>query len=326
MYRIRLHYSHEDWAYHRRCVALQKYAPDDFEVDIAQWHPGLRREPLPAESYDLILNLVPDHLALRATLQAAGHDRSLIVGGLNVGWGHHAERLEMCRDADHIVVNNRDLWERLDRPGKRTEWCSHGGNYHTPPMTWISNGVDLDVFRVTQPVADRTPRVLWAGCEYHCSRTNIKGWGEVLVPLQKMLTKARVAHDFRRTDAGDSSSRRTTQEMVDWYNTGTVYVCASSSEGTPNPALEAAACGCVVVSTRVGNMPELIRPYHNGEFVDRETQEMFDAIMRCNRRYSEMAIVMRARLLLTGFAWTDRAPRYYDLFRELINAQNQAAV
>lgn len=311
MYRIRLHYSHADWAYHRRCVALQKYASDDFEVDIAPWHPGLKREPLPAEPYDLILNLVPDHVVLRESLKRAGHERTLIVGGLNVGWGHHAERLEMCQYADYVVVNNRDLWERLNRPNG---------------MTWISNGVDTDVFRVTRPVAERTPRVLWTGCEYHCSRTNIKGWNEVLVPLQKMLTEAGVACDFRRTDAGDSSSRRTTQQMLDWYNTGTIYVCASSSEGTPNPALEAAACGCVVVSTRVGNMPELIWPYHNGELVDRDPQEMFNAIIRCNRRYVEMAPETVWELRATSLTWRRQAVKYYNLFRNLIDVSRQAAV
>ncbi len=35
------------------------------------------------------------------------------------------------------------------------------------------------------------------------------------------------------------------------------------TEGTPNPALEAASAGCVVVSTRVGNMPPLRRQAWN---------------------------------------------------------------
>ncbi|MEO8601389.1 MAG: glycosyltransferase [bacterium] len=39
-------------------------------------------------------------------------------------------------------------------------------------------------------------------------------------------------------------------------------------EGTPNPALEAAACGCTVVSTPVGTLPELIRDAANGYLVE----------------------------------------------------------
>lgn len=312
MYRVRLHYSHVGWAFHRRCVALQKYAPDDFEVDIAQWHPCLERTPM-TKDYDLFLNLVPDHPALRLSLfpVAMSHPQAIIVGGLNVGWGHHEERLAMQQSADYIIVNNRELWERLDRP---------------EGMTWISNGVDLDTFRITRPVAERTPRVLWTGCTHHCTRTSIKGWGEVLRPLQKMLTEVGVESSFRMTDAGNPSERYTTEQMVEWYNTGTIYVCASSSEGTPNPLLEAAACGCVPVSTRVGNAPELIHQYWNGELVDRNPREMFDAIVRCQRRNVVMSKEMLWRLHNRGWHWECKADQYFSLFRKLIDAKSKATV
>ena len=42
------------------------------------------------------------------------------------------------------------------------------------------------------------------------------------------------------------------EEMPDWYSGIDCYVCASEHEGTPNPVLEALACGVPVVSTDVG--------------------------------------------------------------------------
>jgi glycosyltransferase involved in cell wall biosynthesis len=188
-------------------------------------------------------------------------------------------------------------------------------------MTWISNGVDREIFRITRPPADRSPRVLWTGCDYHCTKTNIKGWKEVLAPLAAKLKAAGIPYDFRRTHADDPEGRFTTAQMVHWYNTGTIYVCASSSEGTPNPALEAAACGCVVVSTRVGNMPELIRPYENGELVDQDAEEMFAAILRCQRRYVEMSDEMQRHLTYWLWSWKYSAAEYYHLFRRLIDAR-----
>lgn len=48
-------------------------------------------------------------------------------------------------------------------------------------------------------------------------------------------------------------------EMADFYNTIGTLVCFSESEGTPNPVLEAAACGRSIISSNVGNVPQLIR-------------------------------------------------------------------
>ena len=66
---------------------------------------------------------------------------------------------------------------------------------------------------------------------------------------------------------------RTAAEMVEFYHSLDVYVCASRSEGTPNPCLEAAACGLPVITTAVGNMPELIRDGHNGFLVERRPEQ-----------------------------------------------------
>ena len=41
-------------------------------------------------------------------------------------------------------------------------------------------------------------------------------------------------------------------DMPEWYSHIDVLICASESEGTPNPVLEALACGVPVISTHVG--------------------------------------------------------------------------
>jgi len=46
-------------------------------------------------------------------------------------------------------------------------------------------------------------------------------------------------------------------EMAAWYAGIHVVVCASTTEGTPNPVLEAASCGRPHISTRVGIVPEM---------------------------------------------------------------------
>ncbi len=304
MYRIRLNYDVPQWAYYRRCAGIAKHAPENFQVDIGAWHPCVGMVTWPEDTkYDLILSLVPDdNQTLRKALAERGQSKTIIVGGLNVGYGHHEERLRMCRTgADHIVVNNRDCWERLGKPDG---------------MTWISNGVDRDIFKVTVPIAERSPRVLWTGCNFHCHKTNIKGWHEILIPLGQRLDDAGIPHSFRKVNSDMPERCHSTEDMVQWYNSGTVYICASSSEGTPNPALEAASCGCTIVSTRVGNMPELIWDGFSGLLVERTVDAMFAGIKRAidNQAYWPECM----QLKLAEWDWSLRAPQYYALFERLI--------
>jgi glycosyltransferase involved in cell wall biosynthesis len=61
----------------------------------------------------------------------------------------------------------------------------------------------------------------------------------------------------------------TKPQMRELYNKAHVYMVASETDGTPNPALEAAACGRPIISNKIGNMPEFIEDGYNGFIVDR---------------------------------------------------------
>jgi glycosyltransferase involved in cell wall biosynthesis len=295
MYRVSLHYDVEGWAYHRRCLALMKYAPADFSVSLGRGRQHDRRE-----ACDLALQLCYPHCrALRRSYAAAGQ-RPLVVAGLNVGFTDRSARyLETARrEADHVIVNSLEMFERSGRPAG---------------TSWISNGVDREVFGVIEPIATRPRRVLWTGSLFH---RQLKGYDEILVPLARRLWKDGIECDFRLVDSHGGPSRWSIGEMAAWYQTGAVYVCASATEGTPNPAIEAAASGCTIVSTRVGNMPELVEDGVNGFLVDRELGAIYGAVRAALKRYEQQSTAMQERIVQWG--WDRRSLAYYDLFRRLL--------
>lgn len=70
----------------------------------------------------------------------------------------------------------------------------------------------------------------------------------------------------------------TRKEMISFYQGLDCFICSSSSEHIPLPVLEAAACGVPIVSTKVGIVPELIKPYENGIIVERNAASIRKAV------------------------------------------------
>jgi glycosyltransferase involved in cell wall biosynthesis len=301
-YTVRLLYDVDGWAYHRRCLALQKYAPDDFRVTIG----GIYGAEFKRRKYDLALQLCYDSTdQLARHIKRGGYD-IVLVSGLNIAWASARGHLEKQQTfADWTVFNSRLAWSQAGEP-ERT--C------------YISNGVDREVFYPREDPARRTPKVLSIGSMFH--RKN-KGFVNILVDIEKRLQEYGVPCDFRCVDSHSKSKRMNQEEIAGWYNTGTIYLVASQREGTPNPALEAASSGCVVVATEVGNMPELITDRHNGRLVARDVGEIVDAILDCRDNYRQMWANMEP--IIGSWHWKVRAQEYYDLFRRLID-QRRAGV
>ena len=299
---LRILYDVDGWAHHHRARALQKHAPADFDVSLAAGRTAAGRvdpdDALGATPVDLLLVLETARLgAFRRHLRARGWATKL-AGAWNSGWPRDLARFrKACRWADLLIVNNQEYWERAGRE---------------PRAVLLPNGVDLDVFRVSVPIPARPARVLWTGSTYH---QRLKGYEEFVQPLARDLEARGIPMTPLLVDsrAGD---KRTPAEMAAWYNQGTVFLCASETEGTPNSALEAAACGCTLVSTPVGNMPQLIRHGVNGYLVERTRESILEGIEQAVAQYVRLATRMQTDI--REWAWSRRAADYYGVFRELL--------
>ena len=294
MYKITLLYDEEGWAYHKRCLALAKYAPPDFKVTLARGN----TEDIPTYC-DLALQLCYSHIGTyRIKCKAAGFSPK-IVAGLNIGYNAKWFRVAR-READYVVVNSQLCFDAI--PNKKN-------------TTWISNGVDLEKYRPS--TSNREVDVISTGSLFH---RETKGYDDFLIPIAKHLFNKGIKCDFRLVNSHGGPSKRNEEEMIAWYNTGKVYLVTSITEGTPNPALEAAACGCLVVATKVGNMPELISDGVNGFLVDREISKICVALEYSLAKENWLNMSLKIQETMKNYwGWDKKATQYYNLFRSLLN-------
>ena len=111
-------------------------------------------------------------------------------------------------------------------------------------------------------------------------------------------------------------------KMKDFYSGIDFYVCASWNEGTPNPALEAGACGIPVVTTRVGNMRELVKHGENGFFIEPTADsivEQFKTIKGLTSEdYKKMSENIRSSIAW-DWSWDMRKRNFNEAFARLVS-------
>lgn len=288
------------WAYDKRAQALKKYAPDDFVVDITYIH----EIPDDLSEYDVVYNI--DYSFTASIKQRLRNQcaKAKLVNSHNADHQRAFEQFQTSHKlADYVVFNNRKAWEHF---GRLERTCN------------ISNGVDLDIYRVKVRPQDRAKKIIWLG-------NAGKGLHDILEPLQKKCPQ--FEFEFRvktgkewnpDTHLPDPSLIWSDEQMVDWYNTARYVICCSETEGTPNYILEAMACGCVPITTRVGNMLEF-RDQAACIYCNRTVESFAMAVD--NAPGSRIARERLGRQEMRRWHWKDRSKLFYDLFRKLVGGQ-----
>jgi glycosyltransferase involved in cell wall biosynthesis len=207
-----------------------------------------------------------------------------------------------------VFVNNRLLLEEFGPRFRKLV-------YYTP------NGVDTEFFRppatARPPEPPRPLRVGWAGSLKNQGAEH-RGVHEFIAPAVAALEGAELRLAVRE------EKWRGREEMLDFYHSLDVYICASRTEGTPNPCLEAAACGLPVVTTRVGNMPELIRDGENGFFVERAAADIAEKLRRLRddpELRNRLGRAARAAVV-ESWDWRCQAARYEPMFKAVLEKRD----
>lgn len=131
------------------------------------------------------------------------------------------------------------------------------------PMMEITDGVDLSKFYPKNldrfdNIKNRTIIVGWVGNSNwnNSEKEDHKGLHTIIKPAIEELKKE--GYNLRLECTDKMQKYIPHDKMVDYYEKIDLYICASKNEGTPNPVLEAMACGIPVISTDVGIVNEVL--------------------------------------------------------------------
>ena len=289
---ILLLYDSPYWAYANECFELRSRAPKNICVYTSNKYDFLK-----FSKFDLVVQMAYGNITRLLKYLELNKLNVPVVSTYTVGKGYNDDSLkELYKYCNNIIINNLGMYEEF---GKK------------PGTIYIPNGVNTIFYHNKRK--QRKNKVIFIGSEYH---RKVKSYDDILLPLKERLEKKNIECDFKIIDNTRKENILSKYQLLDWYNESKVYIVASKSEGTPNPALEAAACGCTIVSTKVGNMPELIKDGVNGYFIDYDLDNIENKVISAIENYSTLSLNIQKDI--KDWDWGMMSKKFYRYFLEVM--------
>uniref|UniRef100_A0A6M3IX95 Putative glycosyltransferase n=1 Tax=viral metagenome TaxID=1070528 RepID=A0A6M3IX95_9ZZZZ len=277
------------WAWWYKSEQLKKYLSDEFNFDITSVVDSRKR--IITSKYDLCLTF--GYSYVYTILDAPIHKR---ISGVTA---HRPLSILRPRMQEVAVThaNSILLLEELKR-------------MH-PIIYYVPNGVDEELFRIVKSIPESRDKIVVGHIGKLCPQ---KGQKEIIEPAVKKAN-ANYINNY-----SSYLNKKPFDKMYEIYQEMDVFIVASTEDGTPNPALEAAACGRPIISNKIGNMPEFIKDGYNGFIVDKHPNaysEKIKYLSEHRNKLIEMGNNAR-KTIEEGWTWKIQAENYRKMFREML--------
>ncbi len=239
---------------------------------------------------------------------------------------------------DHLFLNpeERQLRSNFFRnevtaysvASKRLEKIYRELQEYPPPTAVLEDGVSLDMFKPAGLARFNLPMgrpivIGWAGnSKWAAEQDDVKGFNTVLLPALQILKGE--GFDILPRFADRQVELVPHSSMPAYYNSIDVYACTSKSEGTPNPVLEAMACGVPVVSMDVGVVPEVFGPEQQKFIVrERSVEALVEALRRLLTQPRLFQILSAENLRsIQPWDWKFKAQEFAAFFDQVLRQRS----
>jgi glycosyltransferase involved in cell wall biosynthesis len=234
--------------------------------------------------------------------------KAILIQGYDAAEGESNPRLEATwRMPMHKIVISRWLLDLAQN------------TFKDPVVSLVPNSVDLDQFKAParQKQAVPTVGVIYSRSWFKGYRTSLAALKQVAAVLPSLRVVCfgteRPGWALPLPPGAEFRHRPSQQELRALYAQCDVWLCGSNREGFALPPLEAMACRCPVVTTRVGAQPDLIEGGVNGHLVEvGDATTLAERVLRVLKlppaaweRMSEAA-----HRTATGYTWDDATERF----------------
>jgi hypothetical protein len=289
------------WALDKNARDLVKYNTSPLQLDICYFADFIRSASRYYETYDL---LFPMYMGLFFTMLEQRLPADKVVTGVRSfhrwdggrttppGYNARPPARVVRRLRKALLVN---LWHIFSR--------------HLP-VVHTKYTCDLETFYPERP-RHRSDEleVGWAGSL--SNHPGKRGFHDLIKPacdaVPGVALRTRIKeHEFVTDD----------NRMREFYNSLDLYVCASRSEGTPRPILEASACGVPVLTTDVGIVPELVTEGVTGFVVERTPDAFQERLLWIVKNRDVLPSMGQAarKKMERDFRWESLVGQWTDFF------------
>ena len=200
------------------------------------------------------------------------------------------------------------------------------------PNAVIQDGVDCTLFQPLnterfQKLKNRTIRLGWVGnSRWQVGNTlikDLKGIHTIIKPVVKELQEE--GYDVILYTSDRNEKMIPHNQMPEFYSMIDIYICASAHEGTPNPILEAMACGVPIITTDVGIVKEVFGPMQRTCILkERSKEALKDKLKYILDNLDYLQELSNENLdYIKKWDWTVMCEKFRTYFREMIQCQRR---
>ncbi|MDR5855203.1 glycosyltransferase [Caballeronia sp. LZ062] len=328
------------WALANIARQIMRYVSDEFEFDMITLkdigNPVLVLEM--TKGHDLV------HMFWREPLHHLDLDWGRpYVERLCGGWTPFVERLVTPRPItftvyDHLFLSDEETRDRAPMYHLASGYTVSSNilkriyeniPHYPKPRGETPDGVDLTRFEPVNlarfsDASAHELRIGWSGNSAWGSAgadgapRDPKGFHTILRPALDMLRARGVK--FQEHFADRQVRHIPHSQMPAYYNSLDLLICCSEAEGTPNPVLEAMACGVPVISTNVGIVSEALGPRQQ-EFIlkERSAECLAEAIEKLTVDRHRLKELSDENLQsIRSWDWSVRTQAYREFFRGVL--------